>query len=52
MKIISEHFKFDGKPKKAYAKREVALKAVRDSYRAEEVYQCKFCGKWHRATLR
>lgn len=46
-RLVSEHFKRDGTPKRAYPGRASARAAVGRS--KEHVYRCKFCGAWHRA---
>lgn len=46
-RLVSEHFKRDGSPKRAYPDKALALAAVGKS--REHVYRCKFCGAWHRA---
>lgn len=45
-RLVSEHFKRDGKPKRGYNTREAAEKErVRSKKKA--TYKCEFCQKWH-----
>ena len=48
-RLLGEHFRADGKPKKAYANRCAALYLAPLNATA---YRCSWCGHWHRATLR
>lgn len=47
-RLLAEHFKADGTPKRAYADRALAVAAVGKG--RQHVYRCKFCGAWHRAS--
>lgn len=45
MRIISEHFRADGKPKKTYSTRRLAEEAaIRCN---KDCYRCGFCGGLH-----
>jgi hypothetical protein len=46
-RILGEHFKRNGKPKRAYESRAAAIDQGNPGFWA--VYRCKFCGAWHRA---
>jgi hypothetical protein len=46
-RIIGEHFKHDGRPKRRYPTRAAALKNLPKNQHA---YLCDFCAGWHRAT--
>lgn len=46
-RLVAEHFRFDGKPKQAFKTEEEAERF--DMMNDMHVYQCGFCGKWHRA---
>jgi hypothetical protein len=41
---VSEHFRADGRPKKALSRSEAKSAAYRAGKRA---YECGFCGAWH-----
>jgi hypothetical protein len=46
MRLLGEHFKRDGRPKRAFADQSAAqAEAIRS--RKAHVYRCKFCGQWH-----
>jgi hypothetical protein len=45
-RLVSEHFRHDGKPKTGYETREAA-EAERKRSQKGAAYQCKFCQKWH-----
>lgn len=45
-RLVSEHFRHDGKPKVGYTTRE---KAEKERVRSKKgsTYKCKFCHQWH-----
>lgn len=49
-RLLGEHFKRDGLPKRRYLTQAEAQKARGKAH--DKVYRCKFCGGWHRATRR
>jgi hypothetical protein len=52
-RIVGEHFKADGTPKRKFPTREAALKHVQRYCLDDKiVYQCNFCNDWHLATER
>lgn len=46
-RFVAEHFREDGKPKQPFKTEQEAL--AFDTMNDMHVYQCSFCGKWHRA---
>ena len=48
-RLVGEHFRADGKPKKGYRDRRAALYLAD---RNTTIYRCTLCGAWHRATER
>lgn len=49
-RLIAEHFKTDGKPKRGYPSRAAAIKAAKHLEQRGQVidtYQCTFCKLWH-----
>ena len=53
-KLVSEHFRHDGRPKQAYATKVICeIDIIHDHMdRQQYAYLCGFCGFWHRATRR
>jgi hypothetical protein len=52
-RIVGEHFKADGKPKRRFPTREAAERHARRYHLVDKcVYRCGFCGDWHFATER
>lgn len=53
-RLIGEHFKRDGSPKRRFATREkaVAFVDLKNQAGKVRVYYCKFCDGWHIATDR
>jgi hypothetical protein len=60
-RIVGEHFRADGKPKRkfktrqaatTYAKRYVERYAERDRCSDKEIYECSVCHGFHFATIR
>lgn len=45
-RLVSEHFKRDGKPKVGYDTREAAERE-RVRSKKKSTYKCKFCHRWH-----
>lgn len=50
-RIIGEHFKHNGKPKRRFTK-DGALKFARANAGQFHVYECSFCGGWHLASAK
>lgn len=44
MRILGEHFNYDGRPKVGYDQLDARLAA---SAVGKMHYECKFCGEWH-----
>jgi hypothetical protein len=51
-RILSEHFRAGGRPKRRFATREQAEKRARKHYVDLVIYFCDFCEGWHFATPR
>ena len=52
-RLVSEHFRLDGKPKRKFPTSEAAQKhASRHSHKNLVIYRCGFCGGYHFATER
>lgn len=45
-RLVSEHFKGNGSPKKAFESRKAAEQERKRSRKAS-AYKCKFCKQWH-----
>jgi hypothetical protein len=50
-RLLGEHFKRDGKPKRGFATHAQALVEMERSNKAH-AYRCKFCRQWHVAGRR
>lgn len=52
-RLIGEHFRADGKPKRRFPTRAAAQKhAHRHAHDNVIIYPCTFCSGWHYATRR
>jgi hypothetical protein len=52
-RLVGEHFRDDGKPKKRFASERAALECIeRYGYLDKVAYHCGFCGGWHLGTRR
>ena len=53
-RLVGEHFKLNGQPKKAFASRQAAERFIVETNQSEHFhsYRCGFCRKWHVATIR
>ena len=44
-RLLPDHFKWDGKPKRAYSREAVLM--ARRRHPDQQPYQCPDCGAWH-----
>lgn len=52
-RLVGEHFRADGKPKRRFPTREAAVRfADKHGHTNLCVYKCDFCGGYHYATQR
>jgi hypothetical protein len=50
-RLVGEHFKLDGRPKRSFPTREAAQRhALKYHHGHLDIYQCSFCQAWHFAT--